>query len=308
MSKEGISEEEYLKRHLEGLGSGEPQPKQNTPQPQAQVKSTQDLQYFNMDVKELPLGEFYPQGCVLLVRAATVKEIQAFSMVDENNFYDVVEKMNDMLASCVRIKYSDGTLGSYLDLKDGDRIYLIFMIRELTFQQGNNLSAKLKCSCGKDMEVPITRRHFVFHETDEKIKSKYDPIGKVFRLNLKNGESFELCPPTIGLQKSFTEYIIKENAEKRTPNMSFLKIVPFLLTHRNSITLDGIKKKLVEYESMKDMSFQVLNSAINKMNFGIKQVGVICECGQEVHTDNFFPDGIAALFVVHDALDQYLEE
>jgi hypothetical protein len=37
--------------------------------------------------------------------------------------YDVVEKMNDMLMACVRIKYPDGRMGSYLEIKDPDRLF-----------------------------------------------------------------------------------------------------------------------------------------------------------------------------------------
>ena len=55
--------------------------------------------------------------------------------------------MNDILQSCVRIKYSDGKMGSYLEVKDQDRLFLIFLIRELTFQQGNSLTVSTKCGC-----------------------------------------------------------------------------------------------------------------------------------------------------------------
>ncbi len=37
-------------------------------------------------------------------------------MVDDNNFYDIVEKMNGMLQSCIRVKYTDGKVGSYLEV------------------------------------------------------------------------------------------------------------------------------------------------------------------------------------------------
>jgi hypothetical protein len=118
-----------------------------------------------------------------------------------------------------------------------------------------------------------------------------------------------LAPPTIGLQKSFTEYIIKENSEKRKPNLSFLKIIPFMLIDRNSISLDGIKAKVLEYEKMDDISFQFLNSAVQKMSFGIEKLRKKCNtCGLEVTTDMTFPDGASTIFVVHDAFDQFIQE
>jgi hypothetical protein len=82
-----------------------------------------------------------------------------------------------------------------------------------------------------------------------------------------------------------------------------------MLFDRNSITLDVIKAKLTEYEKMDDISFQFLNSAVEKMSFGIEKLQTKCStCGLEVTTDMAFPNGPSALFVVHDAFEQFIEE
>ncbi len=101
--KQEMSEEEYLKRHLNDLETGKKQAEEKAiqsdipfVQPVDNTRAT-DLQFFNMDVRELPCGEFYPTGTLFMVRPAQVREIQAYSMVDDNNFYDIIEKMNDML-------------------------------------------------------------------------------------------------------------------------------------------------------------------------------------------------------------------
>ena len=312
-NKENLTEEDYLRRHLQELEN-----KNNTQQSQyqppkvnVQVDNSRmsDLQYFAFDIKEFPCGIFYPPGATIQVRPAQVKEIQAYSMVDDNNFYDIIEKMNDMLASCVRIKYMDGRIGSYVEIKDPDRFYLIFLIRELTFQQGSALTVPANCSCGDTCTIELKRENFKVFEPAEKIRKYYDPQTLSFRFTIKNGKTFHLSPPTIGLQKSFTEYIVKENNDKKKPNLSFLKIIPFMLTDRNSISLDGIKAKLTEYEKLDDMTFQFLNSAVEKMSFGIEKLKKNCSvCGLEVTTDMTFPDGPSALFIVHDAFEQFIEE
>lgn len=314
-NKQQLTEEDYLRKHLENLeNKNNPNTSDNSfQQPKINVQvdnsRTADLQYFAFDVKEFPCGIFYPAGSTIQVRPAQVKEIQAYSMVDDNNFYDIVEKMNDMLAACVRVKYLDGTMGSYLDIKDPDRFYLIFLIRELTFQQGTALTTNAVCTCSSELPIELKRENFKKFETPEKIVKYFDPQSLSFRFTIKNGRTFNLAPPTIGLQKSFTDYIVKENNEKRKPNLSFLKIIPFLLYDRTSITIDGIKAKLTEYEKMDDISFQFLNSAVDKMTFGIEKLKKNCGvCGLEVHTDMIFPDGPSALFVVHDAFDQFIEE
>lgn len=306
-----MSEEEYLKKHLGSLESSKNQNNSDIPfveQPKIDNTRTTDLQYFNFDIKELPCGAFYPSGTVFAVRPAQVKEIQAYSMVDDQNFYDIVEKMNDILQSCVRIKYSDGKMGSYLEVKDQDRLFLIFLIRELTFQQGNSLTVSTRCGCGNELQLELKRDNFSFHEIDEKLDRYFSNSTKSYHFTTVNGKEFELTPPNIGLQKAFTDYILKENNEKRTPNLSFLKIIPFMLAGRTSITYEGIKSKLKEFEEIDDISFQFLNAAVSKMTFGIKELKKTCSCGEEVHTDMQFPNGASGIFVIHDAFEAYIKE
>jgi hypothetical protein len=312
MSKEQeMSEEDYLKRHLNDLDTGKNPNNFNdntTQKPVVEGTKVSDMQYFNFDIRELPCGQFYPTGTLFMVRPAQVKEIQAYSMVDDNNFYDIVEKMNDILQSCVRVKYSDGKIGSFLDIKDQDRLFLVFLIRELTFQSGNSLSVNAKCTCGEEVAIELNKENFVFHDIDEKLEKFYNRNNGSYNFKTVNGKSFELTPPNIGLQKAFTEYIMKENNEKRNPNLAFLKIIPFMMNGRTSITYDGVKAKVKDFEEMDDISFQFLNAAVGKMTFGIKELKKVCTCGEEVHTDMQFPNGASSIFVIHDAFEAYIKE
>ena len=308
-NKNEMSEEDYLKRHLQDLDQGQKEASGEIPFVEnPQVNRTSDLQYFNMDIRELPCGQFYPTGTLFMVRPAQVREIQSYAMVDDNNFYDIVEKMNDMLQACVRIKFPDGKIGSYLEIKDQDRLFLIFLIRELTFQQGNALAVTVKCGCGQELKVELVRNNFHFHEMDEKLEKYFNLATRTFQFKTVNGKFFELCPPNIGLQKAFTDYIVRENQEKRTPNLAFLKIIPFLMPGRSSITIDGVKSKVKEFEEMDDISLQFLNAAVGKMTIGISELKTNCECGEEVRTDMQFPNGASGIFVVPDAFDAYIKE
>lgn len=313
MSQDNLSEEEYLKQHIQDLDKS----KSVTPNQDIFDEMTkptnssrvEDLQFLSFAVKELPCGNFYPKGSSLMVRAAQVKEIQSYSMVDDNNFYDIVDKMNDMLQACVRIKFTDGKMGSFLDLKDQDRLYVIFLIRELTFQKGNSLAVTKTCSCGAENSIELKRGNFEFHKIDDRLFDFYDSNKGTFIFNTTNNKTFELTPPNIGIQKDFADYIIKENQEKRQPNLAFLKIIPFMLVGRTSITNDGIKAKLREFQQMDDVSFQFLNAAVSKMTFGIKSLKKPCHsCGVEVHTDMTFPNGASGLFVVHDAFETFIKK
>ena len=58
---------------------------------------------------------------------------------------------------------------------------------------------------------------------EEKQKKYFDHINGYFKYTLVNGKSYELAPPTIGLQKSFTDYLLSL-PDKQKFNLSFLKL------------------------------------------------------------------------------------
>lgn len=309
VNKANLSEEDYLRKHIEGL--------ERNKQPQniggveriTPVNSlVSDLEYFTFDVSGLPCGVFYPAGTTIQVRPCQTKEIQAYSMVDDNNLHDIIEKMNDMLASCVRVKYLNGDVAPYTHVRDQDRFFLIFLIRELTFQKGNMLNTKATCSCGNEVSIEFKRENFRFYETDEKIMKYYDNVNNCFTFKTKQGDVFSVAPPTIGIQKSFTEWIIKENSQKNKLNMSLLKIIPFMLVGKTSITFDEIKKEEKNYQNMDMMSFQFLNDVVSRLTFGIESLANTCVCGQEVRTPMTFPNGASGIFLISNPFEQFIEE
>jgi hypothetical protein len=189
--KDEMSEEDYLRRHLGDAEIGKNESPFTSDIPYnvpVEAAKVDDLQYFNCDIRELPCGQFYPAGSLFMVRPAKVKEIQAYSMVDDQNFYDIVEKMNDMLSSCVRVKYLDGTIGSYMDIRDPDRYFLIFLIRELTFQKGSSLTTTANCDCGKEVSIELKRENFKLFEQSSRVLSFFDPVTLSFRFEVKKRE------------------------------------------------------------------------------------------------------------------------
>ena len=80
-----------------------------------------------------------------------------------------------------------------------------------------------------------------------------------------------------------------------------------MLNGRTTITYDGIKAKLQEFEQMDDISFQFLNAAVSKMTFGIKELVKEVD-GQEVRADMQFPNGASGIFVIHDAFEAFIKE
>jgi hypothetical protein len=270
-------------------------------------------EYLLIPLDILPCGLFYKPGTKISIRSAKVQEVQAYSVVDDNNYLDITEKMNGILSSCIKYIYPNGSHGSYKDLRDGDRLFLIFMVRELTFPGGKNLSKDVTCpDCGHEFKMELrstssdkVQKSFVNYEMPEKLAKFFDPNERVFVFNIE-GVDYKLAPPTIGIQEIFFGDIKNKVQVEKSPNVAFLKLASFLLHDRNKISEDGIKAKEQEFKRLGMKTFQVLNQAVNLMMFGIKEMKNDCpSCGLEVHTDMSFPAGASTIFVIPDALDEY---
>lgn len=308
--QKAFTEEDYLKKHLEKMEKKPSTVYDSNPikQQQKDNSRTTDLQYQAFDCSLFPCGMFYPTGTTIQVRPALVKEVQAYSMVDDNNFPDIIDKMNDMLMACVRVKYPTGDIGSYLDIKEQDRIYLLFLIRDLTFQKGMHLTVNKQCACKNDVQIELKPSNFEYFKLNKNMEKYFDSYTRCFIFDYM-GQEFSLTMPNIGIQKSFTEYITKEVSQKKDPNLSFLKIMPFLLGDRNFIDEKEIKEQLKTFQSLSLDTFQFLNSAISHMKFGIENLKKKCSvCGQEVYTEMVFPNGASGIFVVHDAFERFIQE
>lgn len=278
------------------------------------LNSVPSNEYINVPLELLPCGIFYKPGTKISIRAARVQEVQAYSVVDDTNYLDITDKMNGILSSCVKYFYSNGSQGSYKDLRDGDRLFLIFMIRELTFPGGKNLSKDVQCEgCKHEFKIELratssdkVQKSFVNHEMPEKLAKFFDPQERVFVFKI-DGVDYKLAPPTIGIQEAFFGDIrTKIQQQDKNPNVAFLKLMSYMLYDRSKITDDGIKAKEQDFKRMDMKTFQILNGAVNQMLFGIKELKSTCpSCGLEVRTDMSFPSGASTIFVIPDALDEY---
>ena len=72
-------------------------------------------EYITIPLDILPCGMFYKNGSKLSIRAARVQEVQAYSIVDNKNYLDITEKMNQILSCCVKFYHQNGKQGSYKD-------------------------------------------------------------------------------------------------------------------------------------------------------------------------------------------------
>jgi len=300
---------EHLSKYIKGVeGTGEIRNNNETGDLGGSLGST--LDFTQLSVDELPCGEYYPDGTMIAVRGANIEELQYFSMMNENHFYDVFEKVTYLIEHCCFVIYPDGSKKAHTYIFDIDRWYLLFAIRELTFKGAEDLVVKNE----NGVSIPIKRNTFNFHKiASTKVLSKFNKLSKefIFTPKRRDGsllETVKVGPPTIGIQKCFTEFVIDEAKNKRKPNLAFIQIAPFLLPNRVYITQEGIKKLNSDFETMdKDMFLFLSDLITNTMKIGIKGVYLRDEAGVEAHADEIFPDGVKSIFVASDVVDSFLD-
>ena len=304
--EENKEQKDALSRFITDTNKNAPAPQQ-PPSETSTYSSGSDLSYITVDLSVLPAGLFYKPGTVIMIRAASVAEVEAYSSIDDTNFLDVTEKMNELLGGCVRIRFPNGMTGTYRDLKDNDRLFLIFMIRELTFQKNSNLSKDVTCkNCKHEFKIqfrstpgPDSPKTFVNYEVDQELEPYFNKVDRTFdfEIDINGKKIYKLAPPSIGIQEIFFKNIKEKVQSDKNPNVAFLKIIPFTLWDRKSITEEGIKAKEDEFKEMDLDTFLFLDEVVGKMLFGIKELKSTCpSCGEEVHTDMTFPKGSSSIF------------
>ena len=101
-----------------------------------EIKKLNDIAgYVKLKLQNLPSqGRFYRDDFEIHIRPASVREIRDFSTMDEESVKDVDDKLNNIIVSCTKIMYGNQR-GSYKDILEEDRIYVLLEIKQLTFKE-----------------------------------------------------------------------------------------------------------------------------------------------------------------------------
>ena len=191
--------------------------------------------YVKLDLINFPSGgQFYREDFEIHIRAARVGEIREFSTLDEENILDVDEKLNSLLVNCTKVMYGNQR-GSYRDVLEEDRIYLILSIRELTFKEGENKLmmpvGKKNCktgTCKSQESMELRTGNLQFNDKDDLLEKYYDHENKCFTVTTKSHGSLTIAPPTIGVMRSITDWIRKREEENKPWDKSSLAILPYI--------------------------------------------------------------------------------
>lgn len=268
--------------------------------------------YFDLDVSSFPSGGlYYPNGTKVKIKAASVKEIRTFSALDEENPIEVTEAINELMTSCVRVSF-DKRVGSWKDILEEDKLFVILSIRELSFPDENStISFNVKCeSCSADNKMEIKNQNFQKRDVDEVLMRYYDSVEKCFNIETKSFGKIKIKPPTAGIMKHVSNYIqtLKERRVNIKEYIPFLKILPYLIDDWRTITEKDIDNLRVEFIGWGNKKFGVYTELCEKAQVSVKdKMRKPCEkCGDPIETEIQLPNGIKGLFIENDILGSEL--
>jgi len=265
--------------------------------------------YIGLDLSKLPSsGKFYRDDFEIHIRPARVSEIRDFSTMDEESIRDVDEKLNSILVSCTKVMYGKQR-GSYKDILEEDRIYVILSIRELTFKDGESklmmpVKGK-KCqtsSCNAQESVELRTDTLQYQIVDDLLEKYYNPESKCYAVETKNHGIINMAPPTIGVMRAVTEWVRQRESEGKSWDKSFLAIIPYLQREWRGWDDKEIFNAATNLQGWGAGKYSLVYRLAEKMKIGIKpEMKFPCQsCGAEVTVPLTFPGGIKALFVISD--------
>lgn len=276
------------------------------------IKMKQFAGFIDLPLENLPsAGRFYRDDFRIRIRPAMVKEIRNYSMIDENNLQDVDEKLNDILVSCVKVSYGE-MMGSYKDILEEDRLYVILSVKELTFKNGENklmMPASKKCECGGCEEsYELRTDNIQCYTPDEDVEKYYDSSVKGYRILTKSYGEIVMAPPTIGVMRAITEWARKKEEEHKNWDKSLFQIVPYLVREWRGFDEKNIMAFATNIAGWDAKKFSIVFKMAEKIKIGVKpEFTYICDkCGGTVTVPLSFQNGLRSLFVISDISDELL--
>ena len=263
-----------------------------------------ELGYKPVPLGNLPTkGLFYPEGTKIVIKSATNAEIRHWSSIDERDELAIDDIMNVVINACVRIN-TPNKGSSPKDLKEIDRFYLMFAIRELTFLGGQNkLYADIPTA--KDGKIELTKEMIKYFKIPDEIEEFYDVNKKCFSFINPNDSSefFDFYMPPIGVTSFLKDYKIKKDRARQVTDNDFLKYFPFVIEDWRGLNNDKYEKIQMESYSWSLWKISMLSYAVGLIsNYVNPQIVIKQESGVEDMYPLSFRGGIKAIFLIPNPL------
>jgi hypothetical protein len=269
-----------------------------------------DLGWVRVKPETLPSqGIFYPNGTEITIRAASAAEIRHWSTIDEEDILSMDDALNKIMERCSKIRFGNA-FATYKDVKEIDRFFIVFAIRELTFKKGENqLNISFNCNnCGKTDDRSIIKEMLSYYTPVPELQSRFNEEERCFHLKLTNGEEIKLSLPTLGTMNFIKNYVKEKIQNKQDYDKAFLKWAPFLFPDWRTLNEAAYNKKLQDSYAWGTDKISVLDWFVRQMQDTVKaEIKNECSvCGVEASAPINFRGGIKSLFLVSDISSKLL--
>jgi len=222
-------------------------------------KLAKNIGWRKLDIGSLPSkGRFNKHGMILEYRPLSLNEIKEYSMgIDDSDPISINDSLNGILKKCIRIRYPN-MMSDYKDIIDYDRLFLIFIIRDISMmnhQRETKIYQETPCKCGQiTIKKEITSQEFSFLTIKQGLNKYYDAGIRGFRLNDPNNDiDLSFFIPSIGVFEEVKKYINEKNKKKEFGqknhfyDLKFLEYYQFMVSDWKKISEKSIDEAYIKW-------------------------------------------------------------
>lgn len=243
-------------------------------------------------------GIFYPKDLLITISPLKVKHIRHFSTIDETDEIDVSSKLNFVINSSVEVQTSTPGF-SALSLLEIDRLYLLFLVRNITFIEFPSI-IKLESTCKECSQVDMVdvraeRLGAIKEGALDEYISMYSKDSRSIEFKISD-ETVNMYLPSMENMDKSRKIILERGVslENQDKFMLCFLVPPYVkLSEKDFETFD------LEIENWTPDKYSLVRSFVNTVNssYAIDVYYKCSDCGAGVATPLRFHRGIKELFI-----------
>lgn len=263
-----------------------------------------------MTVDRALFGErnrYYPSDWEFRIRPATVEAIRNWSTIDDENPNSVDTVFNEIIKSCLSIVTPRGPIPA-LNLRSWDRFFMILLIREYTFIDGEKkVEFTEECpTCENPITFNLTSQSLMYELPDPEIMKYFSEEDQTWLIDPREydvdwPEAITLYLPTLEKEQNIKQWIFQRYQDGKKIDSVFIKFLPWLapqIAKDLTIATRQIREYETKFKSWDREMFGFMDEVINNISISpLAKIEQTCQvCGEVVTADINFQDGIRSLF------------
>ena len=267
--------------------------------------------WYELDLNLLPTrGKFLPNGTKIHIRGAKQDSLLQWSGMsnEDYDFFKREEIINQMVEKNCKVFSPNSKTSSARDISEiGDRIYILFAIRELTFP--TDIEVEIECGeCGEIHNIPVKKELISTYQIPETLQKWFNEDEHCFVVQATKPENIELkiYIPTIGINTWAKNYFMKRHRENKTTNEHIVRLLAFLIPDHKKLNEKFITRLEREIKTWSGVKLSVLSKFADELlETYTNNITMNCKsCSSEINAPIEFKNGIKDLFITTSILDE----